>query len=364
VRIVVIGGGIAGLAAGWNLLSAGAHSVELFERETSLCTHSSGRNAAIYRPVEESLEISQLAAQSARLLDRLMGARREWLRETGLLLLSRSVLILDRLAESARRVGAATWQLRAPEIAAEVPLLRGGDAEVALYVPNAGVLDIHAISERLARDFRRLGGTIRTRDEVAGVMRTSDRAAGITLKGGDRLDADAVVLAGGAWALELAESCGATAPLAPLRRHLALLELAAPRLSTIVWDVEREFYLSPESGGLLASPGDAEPAPSLDYEVESRVLTTLFERAKSVAPAVAGAELRRLWSCLRTVTPDGLPLIGEDPRVSGLFWLAGLGGVGMSAGLGAGEALAEVVLRRRRAAHALSPSRFTARISA
>ncbi|HEU5074324.1 MAG TPA: FAD-dependent oxidoreductase, partial [Polyangiaceae bacterium] len=51
-RIVIVGGGIAGLAAAWQLAQKNLGRVSLLEREPFLCTHASGRNAAIFRPLE------------------------------------------------------------------------------------------------------------------------------------------------------------------------------------------------------------------------------------------------------------------------------------------------------------------------
>lgn len=39
--------------------------------------------------------------------------------------------------------------------------------------------------------------------------------------------------------------------------------------------------------------------------------------------------VRTPWAGLRTFTPDQAPLIGFDPLVEGLFWLAGQGGFGI-----------------------------------
>ena len=58
----------------------------------------------------------------------------------------------------------------------------------------------------------------------------------------------------------------------------------------------------------------------------------------------ADAEVRRVWACLRTMTEDHELAVGADPRLRGLYWVAGLGGRGMTCGVAAGEMLARVAL--------------------
>ncbi len=87
MRIVVLGAGIAGLSTAHALCRRGADVVVL-EREPYVFSHSSGRNAAIYRPVEQSPGVAQLAQLSARRLDELAGSRQGWLSECGLLLVA------------------------------------------------------------------------------------------------------------------------------------------------------------------------------------------------------------------------------------------------------------------------------------
>jgi D-arginine dehydrogenase len=234
------------------------------------------------------------------------------------------------------------------DVEARVPLLRGGFAEVGLLFPEAGVLDIHLITSHLAARAQEAGARIVLGQEVTGLRISGGRMSGVELGGGAVAGADAVVLAPGAWASSLGASCGAPLPLGPLRRHLAQLDPVDPvdEHGPTVWALGVEVYFRPESGGVLASPCDEVPWPPSLPPTDGGALEKLADRLGQLAPALGLAALRRAWACLRTFAPDRLPVIGADPRVAGLYWMAGFGGSGMSVGVGSGELLALLVAGR------------------
>jgi D-arginine dehydrogenase len=72
-------------------------------------------------------------------------------------------------------------------------------------------------------------------------------------------------------------------------------------------------------------------------------LAPLATRLDTLVQGIGSARVVRHWACLRIFAPDRLPVIGPDPRLSGLYWLAGLGGFGMTVGVAAGEQLASTL---------------------
>ena len=358
-RVAVVGGGIAGLAASYQLMRAGVRTVVVYEREPAVFTHSSGRNAAIFRPLDIDGAVSSLVARSGELLDELMGMRSRWLYAMPLLLLAEQARTLEPLLATAESLAVEVSVLESEQLLWRAPLLKGGAVKYALEIPGAGVLNTHAIAMQLSCALRALGGVLRVRSRVVRVEQTNGRVTSVALSNGEMQVYDAVVVASGAWSNELSATAGTRLPLTPFRRHLALLDDVAPPSMPILWDIERELYFRAESAAILASPGDAEEVDALSYATDPRALEVLYDKALRVAPRIAGAGVRRLWACFRTLAPDGLPVIGEDAKVRGLYWLAGLGGFGMSAGLAAGEVLARTLLDRARPRDALfSPRRF------
>jgi glycine/D-amino acid oxidase-like deaminating enzyme len=283
---------------------------------------------------------------------------------------------LDRLrAErtAAASAGAEIQAVEASEVVRRVPILAPDRIAGALWTPGDGVIDIHGLTGGLLAEARRGGASIRLGCEVVRLLTRSGRAAGVVTTSGEELTAEAVVNAAGPWAAELGADAGALRlPIRPMRRHLSLLEPTAglsgeagDRTGTdhavdptwpVVWDLSVPFYFRPESGALLVSACDQDDAPPVvDPEIHARI----WSAVRRVAPDLAGARVRRTWACQRALTPDGRFIVGEDPRLGGLYWVAGFGGQGMSAGFEAGRVAAELVHRRSTDyGDALSPARF------
>lgn len=104
---------------------------------------------------------------------------------------------------------------------------------------------------------------------------------------------------------------------------------------------------------------DANP----DEEVtDAVVLESIAAKTAKLLPQFADAGAAHFWSGVRTLTPDDRPIIGLDPEVAGLFWIAGLGGHGMSVSAGVGRLASELLLGTcsadERLAKALSPGRW------
>lgn len=328
--VVVIGGGVAGLATAYFLAGRGVEVVVL-EKEPVTGAHASGRNAAMLRQATRSPLLATLVAEGSRFLDG--GA--ELVRRNGSFLTGAEVFA----------PGAPEWP-RDSEfacgrcVAAFHPLLEDCRAADFVYTPSDGVIDVHGLLQRFARG----GFQLVTGREVTGLVGRA-RCLEVEFAGGS-LFAETVVIAAGAWSARLGLAAGgARLPLVPRRRHLVL---SAPVLDPapdlpFVWFTDEGLYVRPEGRGLLMSPCDEEPHPPGVPSVDERVIESLADKVARRLPSLGGLGIARSWACLRTLTPDREFVVGRDPRVPRLFWVAGLGGHGMGAGPAVGRLASELL---------------------
>ena len=94
-----------------------------------------------------------------------------------------------------------------------------------------------------------------------------------------------------------------------------------------------------------------------DHPTHPDVRLLVAEKVARHLPGLVDATAAHFWAGLRTLTSDDVPIVGDDPDVPGLFWVAGLGGHGMSVSAGLGRVAAAALLGREDPAPGLRPER-------
>jgi D-arginine dehydrogenase len=365
-RFVIVGGGLAGASTAYHLARRGRGPVVVLDREPVAGTHSSGRNAAMVRQVVSDPAIARLAAEGARAIRSMAaGQGTVGFREGGSFLLASGprAETLERESAEARGRGIETRALTPGEAAARVPPLAGADFETCCSCPSDGVVEIAALLDHYLRGARDAGARVQLGAEASEVIVEGGRVAGV--RAVDLVvRAPVVVNAAGAWAGVFARKAGAAeVPLRPMRRHLMFSGRFAPASPSwpFVWDVSHEVYFRPEADGLLLSPCDiVEAAPGIP-DTDPGALDLLHQKVARHLPGLGDFPVARCWAGLRTLTPDGRFVIGPDPKLEGFFWVAGLGGHGVTTSHAVGALAADMIERPERdAENPFSPGRFAA----
>lgn len=363
---VIVGGGIAGAALAHALACRGeGEGVLLLEREPTAGQHSTGKNAAILRTAIDARLTRRLALETARFIrDPGEGfADHPLLDEVGFLLRegrrddAPPLWLEDHLAAG------EVVSLEAESAGVSAPFLGSGEGagERAWWFPRAGRIDVAGLLDGYLRGARRRGVQVRTRAGVRALLGTTEAVSGVELDDGSCIEAEQVVVAAGGWAGRLGGSAAAAQALLPTRRHLVITgeERAVDPRWPIVWDDRAGFYARPESGGWLACGCDQEEVDPDSCTVDAAAEEEALRKLARHLPGYGEAPLVRAWSGLRTVTPDDVPVIGPDPERGGLFWLAGLGGHGISVSAGVGRLAADILSGvRGEESSAVDPGRF------
>jgi D-amino-acid dehydrogenase len=225
-----------------------------------------------------------------------------------------------------------------------------------LLLPGNGhALDPRRLVGALAEAFQREGEGVLLRERVLRIWREDGRWTVMTNLGNH--DADALVVAAGAWSGRLLAPLGVAIPLETERGYHAMLKNPSVRLGMPILNKSRYFGLNSMAEGLRVS-GTVEIAgldapPTL---VRAKVLTA---QAKRLFPDLSFDD-EIYWMGHRPSIPDGLPAIGEIPGQPGLFACFGHGHTGMTAAPASGRLLAELMAGDRPTIEpgAYSPARF------
>jgi dimethylglycine dehydrogenase len=358
-RVLVIGGGIAGVSTLYHLTRLGWDDVALVEAD-ELTSGSTWHAAGLCTQFNQSYNLMALLRRSLELYERLPD-------ETGVevgLHRCGSVRIAttpDRLHQFAHVLGIAEnvgvpMEIVSPEHAAELfPLATFDDVLAAAYLPTDGHVDPSGVTSSLARGALDRGATIERHTRVTALGR--DRSGWRVTTTTGEVTAEHVVIAAGQWSRQVARLAGVELPIVPLQHHYVVTEpISAVEERTtelpVFRDPDNSFYARQEGGGLIVGPFERDPKTwALDGvpdDFHGKLLPPDLEQIETCLVAAAGripvfgeVGLKTVVNGPDGYTPDGKCLMGPIPGRPGLHVLAGFSIFGIVFGGGAGAYAAE-----------------------
>lgn len=359
-RVVVIGAGIVGNAVVGHLAERGWREiVQIDMGPLPNPGGSTGHASNFIFPVDHGKELAALTQESQRQYSE-MGVNTF----CGGIEVARTE---ERLEELRRRMSSATaWgidsELLTPAQVKEfVPFIDESVVLGGFHTPSVSVVD----SLRAGTIFRERAQALDAlsvfpNTEVVDVEVVDGRVVAIVTDKG-RVETDYVVVACGVWAPRIAAMAGATIPLTPAVHQMidvGPIPVLAETGSEIGYPIVRDmdtFMYERQTGGSMEVGSYAhraifhspEEIPSI---AEARMSPTEFpftaddfdpqlEDALVLMPEILdGAEIKYAINGLLSLTPDGMPLLGETVEVKGLWSAAA---VWIKEGPGVGKLIAE-----------------------
>jgi glycine oxidase len=215
-----------------------------------------------------------------------------------------------------QRQGYACEWLDADQLRRRWPWL--GPSVGALWAPGDGALDPERLVRALLTDAKRLGARV-VDDRVTAIAENGGRVVGVKGEAGE-YRAPEVVLAAGAWS-GLIQNLPRRLPVGPVRGQMAALPWPQGVERAIVY--RNDCYILARGGEAIV--GSTMEEVGFRPEVTSAGLAGILAATLSLCPALLRAKVRRTWAGLRPMTPDGLPVIGAEPRLPGLWYATGHG---------------------------------------
>ncbi|PHZ84059.1 NAD(P)/FAD-dependent oxidoreductase [Paremcibacter congregatus] len=345
---IIIGGGIAGASAGYELSKVGR--VILLEKENRPGYHTTGRSAAIftksYRDGDPLINALVVASEAffktppAGFTDHPLISPRAMIHIAS----KDKTAALDGLHEKLKRINVASRFLSRNEARALLPILAENYQEKVLFEEEIYDMDVSALHEGFLQGIKAAGQDIISTAEVTGLHSSGGLWTVTTPQGVYR--APVVINAAGAWVDEVAALADiAPIDIHPLRRTMIMVSAPDnmdPRDWPFVMEATQGFYFRPDSGKLIATPADEHLSPPCDAQPEEIDIAY----AAHYLQETTTLEVRKIdtsWAGLRNHVADGYPVVGFDPAAPGFFWLAGQGGFGIKTAPALGRITAALV---------------------
>ena len=335
--MIVMGGGVVGLATAWELLRSGA-TVTVLER--NLCgQEASWAGAGILSPLlpwdypEAVTQLTQLSAhlfpQFIEALQAETGVDPEY-RASGLLVLPDSssqayvqpgapdkcnrTLLTERWCA---RHAVPMQKVRSRQMAPS--LMRD---EAALWLPQVCQVRNPRLLQALIKAVKALGGKIVEHAEVTGWKTERECVESISTSGGGHYSAGDYIVAIGAWSRQLLAEYAAALEVWPVRGQILLFKVRPGLLEPMVLDERDNFYLIPRRDGHILAGSTLEEA-GFDKSTTLEARETLLARAHALVPVLAEETLVAHWAGLRPASPHNIPVISAHPEISNLYLNSG-----------------------------------------
>ena len=359
-RVVVIGGGVMGVALLYHLTKEGWSDVVLVEKG-ELTSGSTWHAAGLIPHFIGSLNMAKVHHYGCQLYQRLeaeTGQATGW-HGCGAIRLATNHDEVDwfhYVQGVLACVGVECHLIGPAEIAKLHPLLNTEGVVLGAYTPGDGHTDPASGTAAMAAGARAGGAEIYRRNRVVDIGRRADGAWEVTTEHG-AIVAEHVVNAAGGFAPRIGAMVGLKVPIVNLvHQYLVTDNVAAlaglEREPPVVRDPRASCYYRQEQQGLIVGPYETEGAQawalegiawSFDTELlppDIDRLTPWLELAAKRIPAFASAGIKRVVSGPITHTPDGGFLIGPAAGLRN-FWMCCGAGIGITQGPGAGKYLAQ-----------------------
>jgi glycine oxidase len=198
------------------------------------------------------------------------------------------------------------------------------------------------LMQALIADVRARGVEIRESVAATGFEVRNGQVAGIHTRSG-LIETRRCIVAAGAWTGELMRGLDLYLPIQPVRGQMLLFKGEPVLLSHMV--MQGSHYLIPRRDGRILG-GSTLEFVGFDKTTTEVARKSLVDAAVAMVPVLAECEVEAQWAGLRPGSPEGIPYIGEHPKIHGLHVCSGHFRNGLVMAPASARLMADLVLGR------------------
>ncbi|NDD86779.1 MAG: FAD-dependent oxidoreductase, partial [Actinobacteria bacterium] len=365
-RIVIIGGGIAGVSALYHLAKMGCTDVLLLERD-ELSSGSTWHAAGNVPTYSGSWSIMKVQKYSAELYRELAKDKENPINYhvTGSVRLAHSN---ERMAEfkhvtSMARANGMEYDVLTPkELKDRYPLLETHDLVGALWDPLDGDIDPSQITAAMAAAARKMGSRVRRNERVTALKQHANHEWTVTTDKAE-IECEIVLNAAGYRAGEVMALIGRHLPIMTMS-HQYLITEEIPELEArgenklpLLRDPDTSYYLRQERSAFILGPyewqstamwldGIPDQFANMLWPADIERLEKQILDAGERVPVIGDVGIAKVVNGPIPYAPDGNPYLGPERGMRN-FWHCNTFSFGIAQGGGAGKAIAEWILNGR-----------------
>jgi glycine oxidase len=346
MKVVVIGGGIIGLATARELALGGLDVTIVDQgRIGGEASWAGGGILSPLYPWRYPVAVNRLAkwsqAHYPELADELIheGAVDPQWYQSGL-------LMLDTNEAAAAMAWADAYDLphelvTAAQCAELEPALQIPD-QSAVWFPTLAQIRNPRLVKSLAVSCQQHGVVLREATHVTGLSFSGKAVVGVQTDM-ERLPAEVVVVASGAWSARLLNGLHIQLPVRPVRGQMIMYHAQPGQVRHI--NLYEGHYLIPRRDGRILVGSTLEEV-DFDKSTTAQARDQLQHFACSLFPDLRNVPIETQWAGLRPGSPSGIPYICTVPEHEGVYLNTGHYRNGVVLGLASARLLADIILGR------------------
>ncbi|GIU82865.1 MAG: glycine oxidase ThiO [Acidobacteria bacterium] len=331
-EILIVGAGIIGLSIARALRKEGVGRIKIIERKKTgkEASFAAAGMLAPHVEAERKDAFFKFCAESNKLYNEFVS---EIFDETGIDVEFRANGIVylafteDDLKKLKHRY---EWQskakikvefLQAHEIRRIEPFV-SPDVLAGLIYPEDGQVENRKLLAALERFLRSSGIEILQDTEITNLIARNSKIEAVETKKGERIFADVVILASGAWTslIRLNNQSLTLSEIKPIRGQMIAFRTTKKFFEHVLYS-PRGYVVPREDGRILV--GATVEDVGFNKEVTNFGVDFLSDVGLEISPSLSNLKISEKWAGLRPMSSDGLPVLGEFPEVKNLFIATG-----------------------------------------
>lgn len=255
---------------------------------------------------------------------------------------------LKELLKIQSRYGLNIDWLDRDELLEVVPALNPDGLIGGTFSPEDGSASPMRSALAFYHQAQRRGAVFHFAEMVTGILTDHGRVAGVRTDR-DTYYAGTVINAAGPWAQEVAAMAGLWVPVTPDSHEAGISEPVQPFLRPMLVDIRptedsaNYYFYQHATGQIVFCITPHPPIIGTDRRETSVFLPQVSRRMVDLVPRLRYLRIRRTWRGLYPMTPDGFPIVGEAPELTGYIHAVGMCGQGYMLGPGLGSLLVRLV---------------------
>lgn len=213
---------------------------------------------------------------------------------------------------------------------------------LSIFLPEIAQVRNPQLLKALHKTLLKLGGGIIENCDVK-TLSVSNHKVSTLITSHGQVQADDYVVCAGAWSKELLGEHASELDVKPIKGEMLLFKFVTSPIANVL--VKEDVYIIPRKDGFLIVGSTLEDV-GFDKKITINARNYLYHKAQELLPVLKGMPIIKQWAGLRPFSEKAFPYIGRHSSISNLFINTGHFRYGIAMAPASAEILVNEIIRQ------------------